>query len=150
MHEMNDARRMIETCACHRLRVAARGVTRDYDEGLRPVGLRATQVALLAAIAAEGASSMASLARALGMDRSTLTRNVTPLERDGLLELGGEGWRRSRALALTPKGRARLEAALPLWERAQRRLRQKLGARGWKEVQRGLDHVIPNPRRSPP
>ena len=138
---MTPERRMLETCACHRIRMASRAVTRRYDEALRPSGLRATQVALLAAIAAEGALSIAALARAVGMDRSTLTRNLAPLEAEGLLALGGEGFRRSRTLAVTAKGRARLKRALPLWDAAQRALKREMGRR-WDTVQRSLGHVI--------
>jgi len=138
---MTPERRMIETCACHRIRMAARAVTRQYDEALRPSGLRATQVSVLAAVALEGALSIAALARVVGMDRSTLTRNLTPLEKEGLLAVGGEGWRRSRTLAITAKGRARLKRALPLWEKAQRALKREMGRR-WDGVQRSLDHVI--------
>jgi DNA-binding MarR family transcriptional regulator len=135
-------RRMIETCACHRIRMAARAVTRAYDEALRPIGLRATQASVLAAVAAEGAMSITALARFIGMDRSTLTRNLAPLEKEGLLSLGSEGWRRSRMLAITAKGKSRLEKALPLWEDAQRRLKREIGARQWDDVQQSLDHLI--------
>ena len=141
---MSAERKMVETCACHRIRMAARAVTRRYDEALRPVGLRATQVSLLAAVALEGALSIRSLAAAVGMDRSTLTRNLEPLERDGLLVVGGEGWRRSKTLAITAKGRSRLQHALPLWEKAQARLKRELGARGWDGIQTSLDHVLRN------
>jgi len=138
---MTAERRMIETCACHRIRMASRAVTRSYDEALRPSGLRATQVALLAALAVEGAMSIAALARSVGMDRSTLTRNLAPLEAEGLLAIGAEGWRRSRTLDLTAKGRARLKRALPLWQTAQRALKREMGRR-WDTVQRSLDHLI--------
>lgn len=148
---MPTPREMIESCACHRIRMAARAVTRAYDEALRPVGLRATQVALLAAVAAEGAMSISALARAVGMDRSTLTRNLAPLEKERLLALGGEGWRRSRTLTISAKGRARLERAMPLWERAQKRLRNELGAERWDDVHTSLGHLIatPHERRKP-
>ena len=139
---MTSERKMIETCACHKIRMAARAVTRAYDDALRPVGLRATQVALLAAVAVEGAMSIASLARLIGMDRSTLTRNLSPLEKEGLVAVGSEGWRRSRTLGLTAKGRSRLQKAVPLWEGAQKRLKQELGGRRWDEVQSSLDHLI--------
>jgi DNA-binding MarR family transcriptional regulator len=139
---MHDTRKILESCACHRIRMAARAVTRGYDDALRPLGLRATQLALLAAIDAEGALSITSLARLAGMDRSTLSRNLAPLERDGLVALGAEGWRRSRTLDLTSKGRSRLAEALPLWESAQRRLKRNLGARRWDAVRESLDHVI--------
>lgn len=138
---MTLERRMIETCACHRIRMAARAVTRSYDEALRPAGLRATQLSLLAAVAAGGALSIRALAAQLGMDRSTLARNLAPLEREGLLAVGEEGWRRSRTLAITARGRARLRAAAPLWEKAQWRLRREMGRR-WSAVQKSLGHVI--------
>jgi DNA-binding MarR family transcriptional regulator len=138
---------MIDTCACHKIRMASRAVTRAYDDALRPVALRATQVSLLAAVALDGAMSITALAEAIGMDRSTLTRNLAPLEADGLLRVGGEGWRRSRTLAITAKGRARLEKAMPLWEAAQRRLRQELGGAQWDAVQGSLEHLIANVSR---
>src|SRR5215471_10568475 len=114
---------ILSTCACHKTRMAMRSVTRAYDEALRPIGLRATQLLLLVAIAAEGTMSITALANTLGMDRTTLTRNVGPLEREGLIERGGEGWRRSRALKVTRAGRALMSKAVPLWEEAQRNLR---------------------------
>ena len=78
--------------------MAARAVTRLYDEKLRDSGLRATQVSVLVAIAVDEVMSIAALAKFMGMDRSTLTRNLRPLERDGLVKLGSEGWRRSRTV----------------------------------------------------
>src|SRR5215475_5679922 len=62
-HDMTPERKMIETCACHRIRMASRAVTRAYDEALRPIGLRATQASVLAAIAAEGAMSITAQGR---------------------------------------------------------------------------------------
>lgn len=122
--------------------MAARAVTRTYDDVLRPTGLRATQLAVLAAVGIDGAMSIAELASFLGMDRSTLTRNLRPLEKEGLVTLGAEGWRRSRTLEITSKGRSRLRAALPLWETAQQLLMRKLGARNGPAVLDGLDHLI--------
>ena len=147
---MHDTRKILESCACHRIRMAARAVTRSYDDALRPLGLRATQLALLAAIDAEGALSITALARLAGMDRTTLSRNLAPLERDGLVALGAEGWRRARTLALTAKGRSRLLEALPLWESAQRRLKRSLGAQRWDAVRESLDHVIHSTHRKDP
>ena len=119
-----------------------RSVTRAYDEALRPIGLRSTQLLLLVAVAAEGTVSITALANTLGMDRTTLTRNVRPLEKDGLIERGGERWRRSRALKVTPAGRALMSEAVPLWEGAQESLRTKLGPKDWAAVHRGLDRLI--------
>jgi DNA-binding MarR family transcriptional regulator len=93
--------------------MAARAVTRLYDDTLRSVGLRATQLAVLAAVAGDQVVSIAGLAKFMGMDRSTLTRNLAPLEREGLIQVGVEGWRRSRTVEITKKGRSRLGEALP-------------------------------------
>ena len=78
----------------------------------------------------------------MGMDRSTLTRNLRPLERDGLVKLGIEGWRRSRTVEITKKGRSRLKDALPLWEKAQAALRRKLGDKRWDLIHDDLDAFI--------
>jgi len=135
-------REVLESCACHKVRIAARAVTRAYDEALRPVGLRATQLSVLVAAAADDALSITALARFMGMDRSTLTRNLRPLESDGLIALGLEGWRRSRALEITAKGRSRMQQALPLWRKAQQALRRKLGDKTWDVIHNNLDHLI--------
>jgi DNA-binding MarR family transcriptional regulator len=138
---MTTEREVIENCACSKVRMAARAVTRAYDEALRPVGLRATQLAVLVAVGVEDTVSITALAGSLGMDRTTLTRNLRPLEKDGLVAVGNEGWRRSRALAITKQGRARLREALPLWQRAQDALRHKLGD-DWGQVRQSLDRLI--------
>ena len=122
--------------------MAARVVTRLYDEELRESGLRATQVSVLVAIAVDEVISIAALAKFMGMDRSTLTRNLRPLERDGLVKLGIEGWRRSRTVEITKKGRSRLKDALPLWEKAQAALRRKLGDKRWDLIHDDLDAFI--------
>jgi DNA-binding MarR family transcriptional regulator len=142
MHDMSPEHDLLRSCACHKVRMAARSVTRMYDEVLRPTGLRATQLAVLVAVATGEAASIAALAQVLGMDRSTLTRNLGPLESEGLVAIGREGWRRRRSLEITKKGRARLGAALPLWQKAQSLLKAKLGDRAWQATQANLDHVI--------
>ena len=139
---MVTEREVVENCVCHRTRMAARAVTRLYDDTLRSVGLRATQLAVLVAVGGDNVVSITALAKIMGMDRSTLTRNLTPLERDGLIRVGNEGWRRSRTVEITKKGRSRLREALPLWEKAQETLRRKLGLRRWAVIRADLDDLI--------
>jgi DNA-binding MarR family transcriptional regulator len=139
---MITEREVVENCACHKVRTAARAVTRAYDEALRPVGLRVTQFTILVAAALDDALSITALAKFMGMDRSTLTRNLAPLVREGLLRVGHEGWRRSRAVQITKQGRSRLRQALPLWEKAQDTLRRKLGTRRWTDIRSDLDDLI--------
>jgi DNA-binding MarR family transcriptional regulator len=134
----------VESCACHKVRMAARAVTRAYDDALRPARLRASQLAVLVAINNnDGAVSITALAKIMGMDRSTLTRNLHPLmEKEGLVTVGLEGWRRSRSLEITKQGQSRLREALPLWQRAQDSLRRKLGHRSWADVHGSLERLI--------
>ena len=138
---MVTEREVVENCMCHRTRMAARAVTRLYDNTLRPVGLRATQLAILVAAGGEDVVSIAALAQFMGMDRSTLTRNLAPLEREDLIRIGIEGWRRSRTVEVTKQGRARLREALPLWEKAQETLRRKLGVQRWTGIRSDLDDL---------
>src|SRR5262249_57713556 len=97
---MITEREILESCACHKARTAARVVTRAYDEALRPVGLRATQLAVLVAVATDEAISINALAQVMGMDRTTLTRNLRPLEKEGLVPPALAGSRRSRPLQI--------------------------------------------------
>ena len=137
-----DLTALIRECACLKVRTAARAVTRVYDDALRPVGLRATQLSVLVAVAASEAVSIASLSRLLGMDRSTLTRNLRPLEEQRLVVLGPEGHHRSRTLCITSRGEQLVGKALPLWERTQEKLREELKKPHWANLHTELDHVI--------
>ena len=139
---------LLDTCMCHKARMAARVVTRAYDDALRPTGLRATQVSVLAAVGARGALSIKSLADTLQMERSTLTRNLRPLEKRGYVELAAERRYRSRVLTLTSAGRAALVTALPLWEGAQRKLKGRVGQHRWPTVQDGLSILTREDHRS--
>ena len=123
-----------ELCACFNLKRATRLVTQIYDEELRPSGLRNTQFTLLAFVRSQGPLSMNELAEFVLTDRTTLTRNLGPLERDGLVTSGPGEDQRFREIAITGKGRRVLEKALPLWERAQERVRRRLGARDMKRL----------------
>lgn len=137
-----DFTTLISECACLKVRTAARAVTRVYDDALRPVGLRATQLAVLVAVASSEAVSIASLSRTLGMDRSTLTRNLRPLEDEGLVILGAEGHHRSRTMTITAKGDQLVRKALPIWEKTQEKLREELKKTHWTNFHAELDHVI--------
>jgi DNA-binding MarR family transcriptional regulator len=140
---MPTERDILQSCACHRVRTAARAVTRAYDDALRPTGLRATQLTVLVASGtSEEGMSITALAKLMGMDRTTLTRNLRPLETEGLIEVGEEGWRRSRLLTITKKGRARLKDALPHWQKAQEGLRKKLGEKQWALMRQNFEELI--------
>ncbi len=119
-------------CACFNLRAAARALTRAYEKALRPVGLKATQFTILAAISqVDSAVPIGTLAKTLSMDRTTLTRNLRPLEKQGFVEILPEGYRRARGMVLTGKGRKVLEKAIPLWRRAQTATVNRIGNDRW-------------------
>jgi DNA-binding MarR family transcriptional regulator len=143
------ARSMLDTCLCHNVRMASRVVSRAYDEAIRPTGLRATQVAVLAAVAARGALSIKSLADSLEMERTTLTRNLRPLEEQGLVSIAPEAHHRSRMLTLTTAGKTVLLKALPLWEKAQQSSMRQLGDQRWPVVQKAFSDLIHNMHRAP-
>ncbi|HET6577668.1 MAG TPA: MarR family winged helix-turn-helix transcriptional regulator [Gemmatimonadales bacterium] len=128
-------------CACFNVRRAARAVTQLYDRELAPTGLRATQVTLLVALARAGGLPFTRLAAVLGMDRTTLTRNLAPLERDGLLTLRPGADRRVKLATITAGGREVLQQAIPLWRRAQRQITEGIGAGRWDAIRRELQRI---------
>lgn len=116
------------SCLCTKLRRASRGVTRLYDEALADVGLNAAQFSLLRNLQRLGQPSISALAEAMGLDRSTLGRNLRVVEGRGLVQLGEGVDQRSRQVALSDAGRQVLEQGAPLWEHAQQQLALRLGA----------------------
>lgn len=118
-----------DACLCLHVRRAARALARHFDEALRPVDLTNGQFSLLMSLNRPEPASMASVASVLAMDRTTVTANLKPLVRRGLVEMvADEKDKRSRRLALTPKGRSLLAAAVPLWRGAQKSAEQLIGA----------------------
>jgi DNA-binding MarR family transcriptional regulator len=116
-----------------------------YDDELRPSGLQVSQLPVLVALAifGERGASMNALAEALVMDRTTLTRSIRPLEKDGLLRVARSPRdARARVVLLTRSGEEALEAAFPLWERAMKRVRATLGAARVAGLHTELDRVI--------
>ncbi len=114
-------------CVCINLRRAASSVTRLYDKILAPSGLLVTQFSLLLAIDRAGEPRLGELAEAVELDRTTLTRNLRPLEREGLIEISAGDDPRTRRLALTQAGRGAIASARPLWAQAQEAVRSALG-----------------------
>ena len=112
----------LSLCTCANLRKAARVVTQAYDAALRPAGLKTTQFTLLAVLSRRGPLPVSRLAEAMGMDRTTLTRNLGPLLARGLVVASGGTDKRVREIAATAAAEALVAEALPLWRRAQARL----------------------------
>src|ERR1700682_1496724 len=113
---------------CLAVRQAARHVTQFYDQFLAPTGLRTTQYSILARLQRHGPMTINALAAELVMDRTTLGRNILPLERDGLIAIvRGSSDRRQKELHLTDAGAARFRNARPLWTAAQTRFEVTFG-----------------------
>jgi DNA-binding MarR family transcriptional regulator len=118
----------LEDCNCLAVRQAARHVTQFYDRFLAPSGLHTTQFSILAKLKRMGTATINALARDLVMDRTTLGRNILPLEREGLVVVEtGSADRRSREVRLTEAGAARLRAAVKGWTEAQTRFEATFG-----------------------
>ena len=117
-----------ELCNCLALRQATRLATQLYDQHLAPSGLRTTQFSILAKLKHLGPVTINALAATLVMDRTTLGRNILPLERDGLIRIEPSAAdARSKELHLTKKGAARLGPALERWAQAQKRVEAAYG-----------------------
>ena len=116
-------------CSCFLLRKLTRRVTQAYDRVLAEAGLTITQYSLLAHLARGEGASVSALAARMGMDRTTLVRNLKPLEAAGWVRYGERRAGKRAALELSAAGRARLRAAAPLWERAQNDLEALLGTK---------------------
>ena len=107
-----------DTCLCLHLQRAARAVARRFDEALRPLGLTSGQFSLLMSLNRPEPPTIGRVAGVLAMDRTTLTANLKPLARRGLVEIRLDAAdRRSRRLVLTAAGSSLLAAALPIWQR---------------------------------
>lgn len=128
-------------CVGFNTRRATRLITQYYDKALAPAGIRSTQYSLLSLLSMMGEAPMQEVAYVLAMDRTTLTRNLNPLVRQGLVKVQVGSDRRSRPLLLTAKGQSMLEKALPYWEAAQSRIVDEIGADKWDSIMRSLHQI---------
>jgi len=119
-----------DTCLCLHLQRAARAVARHFDELMRPAGLTSGQFSLLMSLNRPEPPTIRAVAELLAMDRTTLTANLKPLERRGLVRIKVDrDDRRSRRLVLTAKGRAALIVALPAWQEGHAAIEPALAGR---------------------
>ncbi len=135
-------RERLSPCVCSTLRMVSRAVTQLYDDILRPSGLRVTQFSILGAIARLGDANLRQLEHTLAIDQTTLTRSLKLLERNGAIDRVPHPDGRIKAMTLTSKGRKALEAARPLWTRAQDKVLRELGTTAWADAQRRLAHLL--------
>ncbi len=131
-----------QLCTCANLRKAVRAVSQLYDDAFRPIGLRATQFGLLGATGMLGPITINRIAEAIVMDRTTLTRNLRPLEKQGLLRIRSGKDRREREVSITRRGQVVLAKGYPLWKKAQGKVIKGLGQERVSRLLKDLSAVV--------
>jgi DNA-binding MarR family transcriptional regulator len=129
-------------CVVYSLRKATRAVSQLYDRMLRPSGLRVTQFSLLVELAIASSTTISELADKMVMDRTTLTRNLKPLEKRGLAVIVPGQDRRTRVASLTRQGAEVLMQALPLWIEAQAQILGELDEEEWENLRQALSKIV--------
>jgi DNA-binding MarR family transcriptional regulator len=128
-------------CLGVRVRTLNRAVSALYDEALRPHGLRVGQLNFLVAVARMGTARPGDLCRLLRMDKSTLSRDVELMRRNGWLEVDGSGDKRARPLRISTRGRALLERVVPAWRQAQEKAVAMLGGEATAALGQAVDRL---------
>ena len=131
----------VENCTCFNVRRISRVLTQFFDAEVRQHGLRPTQAPILRALQAWNGWAMAELSEWLGMERTTLLRNLRPLQRDGLVRAKGGGRGGRVELEITAKGRAAVAKTLPAWRAAQAKVVATLGAERWSRIISDLEEM---------
>jgi DNA-binding MarR family transcriptional regulator len=143
---MSDVAEKPSSCTCFKLRKLARATSRLYDQQMAAVGLKTTQYSVLVNIARQP-EPLAALAERLGIERTTLTRNLKPLTEAGWVALTPGADSRQRIATVTPAGRVKLKAAYVVWRAAQTRFEHLLGADALRvlhaQVDSTLDRITP-------
>ena len=136
---MSDSKSMtVGDCACYNTRKAARLLAQAYDRALESSGLKNTQFTALAVISgSDDGLTITEMAVKMSVDRTTLTRNLGVLVRDGLVRIDAGADARSKLVALTATGRKALGKAMPLWEGIQSSVTGSLG--NWSKLQRDIE-----------
>ncbi len=123
-----------DICACLAVRKAARAITQFYDTFIQDSGLKPTQHSLLMAAYIADGVTISDLATFMVMDRTTLTRNLKPLEKEGYLSVSPGDDRRTKLITVTRKGAALLRKMMPDWEKAQQELIKRLGEKKYSVI----------------
>lgn len=140
---MNASIGPVDACHCQALRQAARRVSAFYDAALAPLGLRLSQFGILSRLHRHGPRGIQALATELVMDRTTLGRNIRPLERDGLLcAVVDPADRRFHLLSITPHGVELVIAARPAWVAAQAGFEARYGTAPASALHAALQRVV--------
>jgi DNA-binding MarR family transcriptional regulator len=129
-------------CVSNHLHQTARAVNRVYSEELRPLGLTRSQFSILGYLNKLGNAQLTELADLLFMDRTTLSRNLKPLQKQGLVSVSpNELDRRAKELNLTDEGKALFKEATKHWRRAQKRILDTFGSENWAKLETSLERL---------
>jgi DNA-binding MarR family transcriptional regulator len=131
-----------DSCTCSELRRAARAVTLLYDNAFRSSGLLSTQLGVLHVIYKSDTIRISHLAKELGMDRTTLTRNLSVLQRQGFIKISSGKDNRTRIVTITNKGRTTIAKAIPLWNDVQNKVKEQMGETLWNELMVNLSQFV--------
>jgi DNA-binding MarR family transcriptional regulator len=131
----------VENCTCFNVRRISRVITQFFDAEVPRRGIRPTQTPILRALQAKNGWGMAELSEWLGMERTTLLRNLRPLQRDGLVRAKGGGRGGRIELEITAKGRTAVAKTLPAWRSAQEKVVATLGEERWSTIISDLEEV---------
>jgi DNA-binding MarR family transcriptional regulator len=137
----------VENCACFNIRRVSRVITQFFDAEGRRFGLRPTQTPILRSLHAKAEWDMAELSEWLGMERTTLLRNLRPLQRDGMVRVRGGGRGGHVKLEITEKGRKALAKMFPAWRSAQEKVVGTLGKERWSVIINDLAEVATKLKR---
>ncbi len=130
METKSELKRFFELpalCPAFNIRAASRVITQLFDEILKPSGLQITQFAVLVGVASFGTPTINQLAEGLVLDRTTLSRNLKPLEKLGLIKISSGDDKRTTVVELTPKGKSAMNKTLPYWEKARATVSEEFG-----------------------
>ncbi|MDP1931284.1 MAG: MarR family winged helix-turn-helix transcriptional regulator [Gammaproteobacteria bacterium] len=114
-------------CNLFFLRRATLAVSRQYNAALKSSGLQVTQFSVLFILHVSGPLSITELANKMGLDRTSMSRNLMPLQQQGLVSVSDEGWHRTRDVAITTAGEKILKKVLPMWRKAQTAFIEHMG-----------------------
>ena len=131
-----------DSCTCGELRKAARAITLLYDNAFKSSGLLSTQFNVLDVICNSNSIRISDLAEKQGMDRTTLTRNLSVLERQGFIKISSGEDHRTRIVTATKKGRTAVAKDIPLWIEVQRKVKQQMGEDVWLNLIQNLSQFI--------
>lgn len=140
-HPETPVQRIAEECLAVRVRLLNRTVTNIFDEALRPLGVKVSQLNVLMVVARKGTASPGEVSRILNMEKSTVSRNVERLRASGWLVIADSGEARRQELRVSSSGNRLIDKALPLWEQAQAETERLLGSRDVRSIHRAAQNV---------